>query len=146
MSYSDQEEQCGPDVLISTLTLKHEGSDQVLELDAVSVPSSGSLGSIKVEWTAPRKPNGLLLSYTIRWKNNDVDRSIWQYACITQKQYLIQRWYILTQLSNGNYVVQVAATTMAGQSEYSESRSVTVRIAADSTITAAWKFVGKLFN
>lgn len=56
MGSSDQDEQCGPDHLISAMTLKHDGSDQIQKFHAVSVPSNGSLGSIKVSWDAPKKP------------------------------------------------------------------------------------------
>lgn len=147
MLTSDQDISCGPDALISTMTLKQEGSDQVRKFDAVSVPSNGSLGSIKVSWAAPRKPNGLLLSYTIRWKNIDIDQITWQYACIPHKQYLTQSWYIITQLSNGNYTVQVVTTTMAGQAEFSEARSRSVQInIATNKMHALWKFIGKIFK
>lgn len=56
------EEQCGPDTPISITTQKKEENDLIPFFEAIKVPSNGSLGSIKVRWEAPPKPNGMLLS------------------------------------------------------------------------------------
>lgn len=142
-SADQQDEQCGPDALISTLTLKKEQSDQIVSVNVVTVPSNGSMGSIKVSWTAPKTPNGLLLSYTIRWKKNDLEQSVWQQACVPHKRFLNQSWYIISHLSNGNYSIQVAATSMAGQGNFSLVRTAQIEIAAAGSwlVALIWAFV-----
>lgn len=120
------DEQCGPDTQISTLTLKREDSDLITVFDATSIQSNGSLGSIRVTWKAPENPNGMLLTYTIRYKKNDIEHTKWDLSCISHKLFLNQSSHILRSLSNGNYSIQIAATSMAGMGNYTSLRYVVI--------------------
>lgn len=109
----EKDEECGPEVLISVLTMKKDENDLIPFFDATNVPSNETYGIIKVTWLAPPKPNGQILSYSIRFKKNDIEQSKWESVCITQKDYLNQTFYLLKPLSNGNYSVQIAATSVS---------------------------------
>lgn len=120
------DEPCGPEAQITLLTLKKDENDIIPFFDAVNVLSNSSLGQIKVTWKAPEKPNGLLLSYTIRYRKNDIELTNWDIVCISHKLYLNDSSYPLKSLSNGNYTIQIAATSMAGIGNYSAPKYVVI--------------------
>ena len=130
-------DQCGSDAITSVLTQKREENDLIPVFDAQNINSNGSsLGSIKVTWKAPENPNGLLLSYTIRYKKNDIEHTKWESSCITHKLYLNQSYYILKYLSNGNYSIQIAATSMAGMGNYTAMKYVVINENSGSNLPA----------
>lgn len=49
---------CSQESPFTVTTLKKEENDQIIVFDATNIPSNGSLGTIKVKWEAPLKPNG----------------------------------------------------------------------------------------
>lgn len=67
------EENCSAEAQIYALTKKKEENDIITVFDANMIPSNRSSGSIKVSWKPPENPNGLLLTYTIRYKKYDAD-------------------------------------------------------------------------
>lgn len=138
------DEPCGLDTSISTLTLKREENDLIPFFDATTIPSNHSgLGSIKVTWKEPSNPNGLLLSYTIRYKKNDIEHIKWDTICITHKAFLNQSYHILTSLSNGNYSIQMAATSMAGTGNYTSMKYAFI---PENTSNSIWWLAGTLFG
>lgn len=133
-STSISDEECGPEAQVATWTLKRDKNDLIPAFEATNFPSNGSLGSIKVTWKAPENPNGLLLSYTIRYKKNDIEHTKWDLTCITHKLFLNQSYYILRYLSNGNYSVQIAATSLAGMGNYTSPRFVIINENTSSSL------------
>lgn len=130
----EEAEDCGPDAQLSTLTLKQEKNDLITVFDAQRFSSNGSSGLIKVTWKPPLKPNGLLLSYTIRYRKSDIEHTKWEYSCIPHKVYLNQSFYILKYLSNGNYSIQIAATSMAGMGNYTAMKYVVISESNDNQL------------
>lgn len=120
------DDQCGPDTQITALTLKKEQNDLITVFDAQPISSNGSSGLIKVTWKAPTNPNGLLLSYTIRYRKSDIEHTKWEHSCIPHKVYMNQSFYVLKYLSNGNYSVQIAAMSMAGMGNYTTMKYVLI--------------------
>lgn len=124
-SEDPESEECGPEAIFTTVTSKKEPNDLIPWFDLAPISSNGTT-SIKVTWKAPEKPNGLLLSYTIRYKKSDVENSSPESKCVPQQFFLNQSYYILTQLSNGNYSVQIAATSMAGMSNFTSPKYLNI--------------------
>lgn len=120
------DEQCGPETQITQITLKKEENDAIPWFDVAPIPSNNSLGSVKISWQEPLKPNGLILSYTIRYKKNDIEHTKYEPICITQKKYANQSFYILDKLTNGNYSIQIAATSMAGMGNFTSARTILI--------------------
>ncbi|CRL08130.1 CLUMA_CG020870, isoform A [Clunio marinus] len=120
------DENCGPEAQISAITLKEEKNDVIPRFDVVAVPGNGSLGQIKATWEPPPNPNGLLLSYTIRYKKNDLEHTKWESSCISHKIYMNQSFHILKSLTNGNYSIQIAATSMAGMGNFTQVKYVII--------------------
>lgn len=122
----EKDEECGPEATISVLTAKKEENDLIPFFDAVSGPSNNSLGSIKVSWTSPTKPNGQVIVYLLRIKRNDIEQSKPDEICVTQRQHQNQSFHLLDKLSNGNYSIQIAARSMAGVGNYTANKYVTI--------------------
>lgn len=123
------DEACGPDYSVSIITLKKDENDLIPMFDAVNVHSNiSNLGSIKVTWSAPKNPNGLILFYTIRHRRNDIEHTKWEAICITHKTTSANNsFHILESLNNGNYTIQIAATSMAGPGNFTEPKYVLIR-------------------
>lgn len=138
--------QCGPETQITTLTLKREENDLITDFNAINIPSNGSsLGSIKVTWKAPENPNGLLLSYTIQYKKNDIEHTKWDSVCIPHNLYVNQSFHILKHLSNGNYSIQIAATSMAGMGNFTAMRYIVINENTGSSLPTIFGILMAIF-
>lgn len=74
-----------------------------------------TLGTVRIKWAAPEKPNGLIVSYTIRYQRVDLEHSKGQDICITHRLYQnFSGEYLMKHLENGNYSFIVMATSLAG--------------------------------
>ena len=127
MSSQDHEE-CGPETVITVTTLRKEENDKISTFRAENVVMNQTHG-IKVTWTAPGNPNGLLLTYTIRYKRNDIESAKWDSVCIPHKivpNETSTMFHLIRQLNNGNYSVQIQATSMAGTGNWSASEIVLI--------------------
>lgn len=92
---------CSLPTQVTITTGKKEDADEIKLVEVTTVPSNESFGIVKVAWKAPENPNGVLLSYTIKYRKNDIENANWDSVCITQQSYLNQTFYLLKPLSNG---------------------------------------------
>jgi insulin receptor len=123
----EDQDECGPEAIITEITQKKDENDDITDLEATRISSNSSLGSIKITWKEPVRPNGAILSYTIRYRKNDIENTKHENLCITQKQFKNQsNQFILDKLPNGNYTIQVAANSMAGMGNYSTARPIVI--------------------
>lgn len=100
-------------------------------------PANSSLGCVRLYWPIPGNPNGIILSYTLRYQRVDIEHSKPQEICLTHKFYKsLSNGYLIKHLVNGNYTFAVMATTLAGAGKWSPMGSIIVN---ESTIT--WKFI-----
>lgn len=67
----------------------------------------------------PTNPNGVMLMYTVKFQRVDIEHSKVQEMCITHKTYRKQGSIDIKGLTNGNYTLQVMATTLAGPGVWS---------------------------
>lgn len=123
-----KDDECGPETQITELTQKKEENDAIPWFEVQRIPSNNSLGSVKISWGPPPKPNGMVLTYTIRYKKNDVEHTKYEPTkiCITQKRFINQSYYILDKLTNGNYSIEIAATTLAGMGNYTVAKPIDI--------------------
>lgn len=98
-----------------------ENADDVKHVTVDKLPNTNnSLGSVKIAWTVPEKPNGIIVSYTIRYQRVDLEHSKGQDICITYRMYQnMSGEYHLRHLENGNYSFIVMATSLAGPGKWS---------------------------
>lgn len=93
---------CSIPTQVTILTAKKDDADEIKFFDVANlVPSNESYGIVKVSWKAPEHPNGLLLSYNIKYRKNEVENAHWDGICIPHQNYLNQTFYLLKPLSNG---------------------------------------------
>lgn len=123
-----EQEDCSAEVQYTQITLKREENDNISDLEAMVIQSNSSAGSVKLTWKEPERPNGAILSYTIRYKKNDIEHFKYETICITQRTFANQSFYILDKLPNGNYSIQVAAMSMAGMGNYSTAKPIIINI------------------
>lgn len=92
---------CSLPTQVTITTAKKEDADEIRYFEATTVPSNDSYGIVKVSWKAPENPNGVLLSYTIKYRKNEIENANWESVCIPHQSYLNQTFYLLKPLSNG---------------------------------------------
>jgi hypothetical protein len=118
-------EICGPEMKDFATTYKEPANDNILKFGADRV-SNGTLVNIKVWWEPPANPNGLLLSFTIKHMRKDIDHTQPVLTCISQSMLNGSSQYILKNLSPGNYSIEVMATSMAGNGNYTKPKHVVI--------------------
>lgn len=115
---------CSQEIVVSLRTARIEKNDNIndVEVERLS-PSNSTNGQVRVKWSAPKRPNGRILSYTIRYQRVDVEHSKFQEVCISQMLYIQNGGeHILRQLDNGNYSFTVMAMSLAGAGAWSEAK------------------------
>lgn len=120
-----------------------EGADTIQSLTVEKETANNStLGGVRLRWSIPTNPNGIILSYTIRYQRVDVEHARPQENCITHKYYKsLNNVYSIKHLVNGNYTFSVMATTLAGPGEYSALATIIVN---ESTLTVRF-IIGMIF-
>lgn len=139
-------------------TAKKDDADDIKLFLISSVPSNESYGIVKVEWKAPENPNGILLSYTIKYRKNEIENANWDSVCISHQNYLNQTFYLLKPLSNGkrslfllqtsclnffpqrtgNYSIRISATSWAGAGNQTAIKNIVI---SENTGLPVWGYV-----
>lgn len=77
-------------------------------------------GTVLLRWNVPTQSNGMIVTYTVRYKRMDVENSIGTDLCIVHTPFTnASREYIIKSLDNGNYSFKVMATSFAGAGPWS---------------------------
>lgn len=72
-------------------------------------------GTVQLQWPAPVKSNGMIVTYTVRYQRMDLEHAVPTDLCITQTTFTNKTSeYIIKSLENGNYSFSVMATSFAG--------------------------------
>lgn len=100
------------------------------------ISSNHTLGGVKLTWPTPKNPNGIIVSYTIRFQRVDIEHAKYQDICITYNHYKnMSGTYIMKFLPNGNYSFMVMAMSLAGPGAWS---SPVYFVIDESTITVGF--------
>lgn len=121
---NDKENHCGVDVIIKATTPIVAHADDVLfETFKAKDDSNSTMRMIKVDWEAPKNPNGLILNYQIKYERNDLHTA--SPLCVQAKEFPDGKGHLtLYKLEAGNYTIRVRAVTLAGNGNYSMPRYV----------------------
>lgn len=109
-------DNCSNEVITHQRTAKIETADDVADVLVEKLPSSNySTSGVRLSWRGPRNPNGIVVSYTIRYQRVDIEHAKYQDICITQNYFKNQSGsHIISGLINGNYSFLVMANSLAG--------------------------------
>lgn len=108
-------DRCGTEIMAYHRTEKIDSADDVNDVKVEYLPStSNHSAGVRLHWKSPENPNGMIVSYTVRYKNVDVDRLKATEICIPYNEYLSQGFsQAIPDIPNGNYSFQVSANSLA---------------------------------
>lgn len=126
---SNSTELCSFETNEYSQTFKEPSKDNIPEWNAKKVFNGTSYG-IHVTWTPPAHPNGLLLSYQIRYKRVE-DTSLSQ-ICVSGnlKEHTIPK----ETIHPGNYSIEIQAKSLAGVGEFTKIIYVDIEEPSSSQI------------
>lgn len=96
------------------------------------------MGQAQVTWPEPPKPNGLIVSYTIRYQRVDLEHSKYQDICISQRHYKQYNEQYTMKLENGNYSFMVMATSLAGPGAFSAPQYISIDVSIRMFYLFVW--------
>lgn len=99
-----------------TRTGKIEENDDVKEISVEKLPPSNGTTGVKLTWKPPENPNGIIVSYVIRYQRVDIEHSRYQDICIPHNLFHVVQGnsHTINDLPNGNYSFTVVANSLAG--------------------------------
>lgn len=117
---------CSVDNSFYVSTFMEPANDIIKEFDVESFVN-GSNTDIKVSWLPPENPNGLLLSYQIRYKRVDVEHASFSSNCISHQNINATKSFLIRGIPAGNYSIDIRAITLAGESNYTTAKFVYIK-------------------
>lgn len=119
-------DNCSPPAYKNVRTKMIPGADNITEFTALLEQTNSSWGAIKTVWTPPSDPNGVIVSYSLKYHRVDGDTKV-RPQCITATKFeLLGKAFVIQKLEPGNYSVQVMATSMYGDGAYTEPRYIEI--------------------
>ncbi|KAG5667137.1 hypothetical protein PVAND_015134 [Polypedilum vanderplanki] len=135
-------EICGPEMKDFATTFRELANDNIPNFYAEQFVNN-SLTNIRITWEQPADPNGLLLAYTIRHKRVDIEHTQPVLHCISTSMLNGTNYYILQKVTPGNYSIDMMATSMAGNGNYTNPKYVFIK--EQSQYTSIWTIIAILF-
>lgn len=120
------ERHCSPASLITTRTKKLETADQI-DSSFVKVRVESSTGTVRVFWLEPSSPNGVIVTYHIEYRRTDIVNIKPIVACVAKLQFeKAKNWFVLNNMAPGKYALRIKATSLAGESTFTNFTEFTV--------------------
>lgn len=114
-------DNCGNEVIAYQRTGKIDGNDDVKEVSIEKLPASNHSSGVRLKWKPPENPNGMVVSYDIRYQRVDIEHAKYLDICVPHNLFRQQQnSHVILDLDNGNYSFTVRANSLAGpNSRYS---------------------------
>ncbi|XP_063706959.1 insulin-like receptor isoform X2 [Culicoides brevitarsis] len=112
-----QAARCSSERYTQAVTQMVPGADDVVTVSTVQ--EHNMTGAFKVIWEPPKHPNGLIVSYSIRYS---LPGKQFKPVCLTAVDFKKTGYLLVDELEPGNYSVEVMATSMFGDGAYSSPR------------------------
>uniref|UniRef100_A0AAG5DU37 Tyrosine-protein kinase receptor n=1 Tax=Anopheles atroparvus TaxID=41427 RepID=A0AAG5DU37_ANOAO len=137
----DTGNRCGLEqtIIYRTMPLPH-GNDIPPDSIQLEDYSNSTQRVIKVYWRSPAKPNGPLVSYSIKYQRSDLDSVLPNVFCVPVDLHSKMGFALLTRLDSGNYSVRIMATSTGGDGTYSAEKFLYLE-KHDSDALSAWVWV-----
>lgn len=127
---------CGHEVSVYSTTFREPSFDDIKEFK-VEQMANGSHANIRVTLKPPEDPNGLLLTFSIRYKRVDIENSGQTVRCYSYNKSSAQS-FVIPNLPPGNYSFDVMATSLAGNGNYTKPQYVLIK---ENPTYNMWYFV-----
>ncbi|XP_052889500.1 insulin-like receptor [Anopheles moucheti] len=136
----DLADLCGTQVMSMYRTpTKQDADDIPIESIELDDQSNHTQRVIRVRWQGPSKPNGVVVSYSIKYHRTDLDSVQPTVRCVTMAVFNSSGYALLTKLDAGNYSVRIMATTTAGNGPYSPPKYLSLeKRDSDSPSVGMW--------
>uniref|UniRef100_A0A182MVW1 Tyrosine-protein kinase receptor n=1 Tax=Anopheles culicifacies TaxID=139723 RepID=A0A182MVW1_9DIPT len=130
---------CGSEVLSIYRTPTKPDAD-IIPTDSIELDdqSNNTQRVIRVRWKGPVKPNGALVSYSIKYHRTDLDSVQPTIRCVTVDVHTMLGYALLTKLDAGNYSVRIMATTTAGNGPYSPAKFIFLEKHEPESLGPGW--------
>lgn len=116
---------CSPASLITTRTRKLETADYI---DSSFVKVRVESGTVRVFWLEPSDPNGVVVTYHVEYRRTDIINIKPIVVCVTKLQFeKAKNWFILNNMAPGKYALHIKATSLAGESKYTNFAKFAVK-------------------
>lgn len=116
---------CSPASLITTRTHKLEIADHI---ESSFVKVTVDLGTVRVFWLEPSNPNGVVVTYHIEYRRTDIQNIKPIVVCVTKLQFeKAKNWIVLNDMAPGKYALRIKATSLAGESNYTNFVNFSVK-------------------
>ncbi|PSN49099.1 hypothetical protein C0J52_13643 [Blattella germanica] len=126
INHAWNDSHCSPASLITTRTRKLEAADDV-DSSLVKVEVSSG-GTVRVFWLEPSHPNGIVVSYHVEYRRTDIVNFEPVFLCLTSLQFeRAKNWYVLNNMAPGKYSIRIRATSLAGDSSFTDFVEFAVR-------------------
>ena len=107
---------CSPASLVTTRTRKLETADHI---NSSFVKVTVDWGTVRVFWLEPSDPNGVVVTYHIEYRRTDILNIKPIVVCVTKLQFeKAKNWFVLDDVAPGKYALRIKATSLAGESNY----------------------------
>uniref|UniRef100_A0A182WEW1 Tyrosine-protein kinase receptor n=1 Tax=Anopheles minimus TaxID=112268 RepID=A0A182WEW1_9DIPT len=134
---------CGSEVLnIFRTPTKPDADDIPIDSIELDDQSNNTQRVIRVRWKGPAKPNGALVSYSIKYHRTDLDSVQPTVRCVTVDVHIQLGYALLTKLDAGNYSVRIMATTTAGNGPYSPAKFIFLEKRDSEEMGFSWITLG----
>ncbi|XP_021916147.1 insulin-like peptide receptor isoform X2 [Zootermopsis nevadensis] len=116
---------CSPASLITTRTRKLETADNI---DSSFVKVAVESGTVRVFWLEPSDPNGVVVTYHVEYRRTDIVNIKPVVVCVTKQQFeKAKNWFVLSNMAPGKYALRIKATSLAGESKYTNFAKFVVK-------------------
>lgn len=123
---SQESHVCGHEVNYYATTFREPSNDDIPSFTTEILPNA-STTDVLVKWDSPKDPNGLLLTYTIRYKRVDIDHTVSQTRCVSYNMLNNTNVFVIRALTAGNYSIDVMATSLGGNGNYTKAKYVQIK-------------------
>lgn len=116
-------------------TLRKVGADDINIANVTVEVLNQTSGSVKLKWAEPVNPNGMIVTYQVEYKREDIVNYKAQEECIVRNVYLADgHSYTLSKLQPGNYSFRIRATSLYGEGSYTSRKYFYIQESTSSSL------------
>lgn len=119
---SKEEKLCSSRALALQRTMTSKVADNINSSSISIGVMKNKTGEVMLKWAPPPNPNGIIITYEIKYSDSNINNVQPITVCISQKMYKAQGGHKLINLGPGNYTFKIRANSLAGNGSWTEGR------------------------